>query len=342
MWSGPRNLSTAMMRSFGNRPDCTAGRRAALRRLPRRDRPRPSRARRGDRLPAHRLAGGVRGADRRPGRDAAAVPEAHDPPPAAGHRPVRAGRAAARVPGARPGAGAHVLRQGARGADAGGPRAAPAGRAVRAVRRPGRRRRRRAARPARRTLGLLCEALGHRVRRRDAVVAGRPARHRRRVGATLVRRRRGLDRLRAVLPRQRRPAAGPPAAAAGTVPALLRRAGGVPTAVPRRADAAELRRAQPRPDGVDQRRAPAPRRGGGQPVRLRRAGRRRGVGGAAALRRPDLPARPSTSRGCGARRPRWRSRRSPPTRRSSSRSGRRWPPTRCATTCTSGSPSPAA
>ena len=22
MWSGPRNLSTAMMRSFGNRPDC--------------------------------------------------------------------------------------------------------------------------------------------------------------------------------------------------------------------------------------------------------------------------------------------------------------------------------
>ncbi|OUR77810.1 hypothetical protein A9Q83_09845 [Alphaproteobacteria bacterium 46_93_T64] len=24
MWSGPRNISTAMMRSFGNRPDCTA------------------------------------------------------------------------------------------------------------------------------------------------------------------------------------------------------------------------------------------------------------------------------------------------------------------------------
>ena len=24
MWSGPRNLSTAMMRSFGNRADCTA------------------------------------------------------------------------------------------------------------------------------------------------------------------------------------------------------------------------------------------------------------------------------------------------------------------------------
>ena len=23
MWSGPRNISTAMMRSFGNRPDCT-------------------------------------------------------------------------------------------------------------------------------------------------------------------------------------------------------------------------------------------------------------------------------------------------------------------------------
>ena len=22
MWSGPRNISTAMMRSFGNRPDC--------------------------------------------------------------------------------------------------------------------------------------------------------------------------------------------------------------------------------------------------------------------------------------------------------------------------------
>ena len=42
MWSGPRNLSTALMRSFGNRPDSVGGGRAAVRALPRRHRAGPS------------------------------------------------------------------------------------------------------------------------------------------------------------------------------------------------------------------------------------------------------------------------------------------------------------
>ena len=33
MWSGPRNISTAMMRAFGNRADCAVVGRTVLRRL---------------------------------------------------------------------------------------------------------------------------------------------------------------------------------------------------------------------------------------------------------------------------------------------------------------------
>ena len=49
MWSGPRNISTALMRSWENRPGHACRRRAALRLLPRPHRPRPSRPRRGHR-----------------------------------------------------------------------------------------------------------------------------------------------------------------------------------------------------------------------------------------------------------------------------------------------------
>ena len=54
--------------------------------------------------------------------------------------------------------------------------------------------------------------------------------------------------------------------------------------------AAVLRRAQPGPDRQRRRQADAPGPGRRQPVRLGRAGRRRGLGRAAPVRRPDLPA----------------------------------------------------
>ncbi len=89
MWSGPRNLSTALMRSFENRADCSVV-----------DEPlyaaylaatgldHPGR----DEVIASQPtdpAVVVRGADDRTGADAGAVPEAHDPPPAAGLRRAR-------------------------------------------------------------------------------------------------------------------------------------------------------------------------------------------------------------------------------------------------------------
>ena len=89
MWSGPRNISTAMMRAFGARADCAVT-----------DEPfyaaylvatglDPPDARRGDRFAADRLARRSPTALRRPaaGRQAGLVPEAHDPPHAAGLRP---------------------------------------------------------------------------------------------------------------------------------------------------------------------------------------------------------------------------------------------------------------
>ena len=69
MWSGPRNLSTAMMRSFGNRADCAGGDgRAVLRRLSRGEREGASDARRGAGLAAAGLA------RRRPGLRHGEVP----------------------------------------------------------------------------------------------------------------------------------------------------------------------------------------------------------------------------------------------------------------------------
>ena len=56
MWSGPRNISTAFMRSWGNRDRHRRRRRAVLCPLPARDRPRPPRSRRDHRAPPIRLA----------------------------------------------------------------------------------------------------------------------------------------------------------------------------------------------------------------------------------------------------------------------------------------------
>ena len=88
----------------------------------------------------------------------------------------------------------------------------------------------------------------------------------------------------------------------------------------RRPDAADVRRAQPRPGREHRRATRPPRRGRRQPVRLGRPGRRRRLGGPAPVRRADLPARASTSTGCARPRWRWRSPRSRPTTRSPPRS----------------------
>ena len=87
MWSGPRNLSTALMRSFGNRPDCTVVDEplyAAYLAATGLDHPG-----RDEVIASQPTDWRVvcAGADDRAGGDAGAVPEAHDPPPAAGHRP---------------------------------------------------------------------------------------------------------------------------------------------------------------------------------------------------------------------------------------------------------------
>ncbi len=84
----------------------------------------------------------------------------------------------------------------------------------------------------------------------------------------------------------------------GALPAAVREAARAPRCAPEEATrAAEIRRAQPRPDRQRQRRLVAPRRGRREPVRLRRAGRRRRVGGAAALPTGASSGSSSTSTG---------------------------------------------
>ena len=58
MWSGPRNISTAMMRAWENRPDTVVVDEPFYAAYLARDRDRPPRPRRGDRLPADRPGGG--------------------------------------------------------------------------------------------------------------------------------------------------------------------------------------------------------------------------------------------------------------------------------------------
>ena len=77
------------------------------------------------------------------------------------------------------------------------------------------------------TLRALCQALGVPFDARDAGLAGRTAGQRRGVGTLLVRQRPLLHRLRP-LPPAGRPAARPPRAPRGPVPALLRPAAPLP------------------------------------------------------------------------------------------------------------------
>ena len=87
MWSGPRNLSTALMRSFENRADCSvvdeplyaAYLAATGLDHPGRDEVIASQPTDPDLVVRELTTGAL--------DDAGAVPEAHDPPPAAGDRP---------------------------------------------------------------------------------------------------------------------------------------------------------------------------------------------------------------------------------------------------------------
>ena len=88
MWSGPRNISTAMMRAFENRADTVVVDEPLYAALPARDRHRPPRTRGDPGRPGRRLAARHRRADRpRPRRTRGLLPEAHDPPPAPADRP---------------------------------------------------------------------------------------------------------------------------------------------------------------------------------------------------------------------------------------------------------------
>ena len=179
---------------------CAGGRRAVLRPLPARDGHRPPGSSRRHRESAHALARGGGGAHRpaAAGRGRA-VPEAHDPSPAAGDGPRVDGRGHPRLPDPRPGPRGGVVREGARRADPGRPGLRPAGGDLQGPRRPGGGRGGRAARPTGHA-GDVVRGSRDRVRPGDAELAAGPARHRRRVGRTLVRGGGGVDRLRPVRP----------------------------------------------------------------------------------------------------------------------------------------------
>ncbi len=239
MWSGPRNVSTAMMRAFGDPRRLRGQRRAVLRRLSRRDRPRPPDARSGDRLAADRLARGRRSAMLGPvpggkavwyqkhmthhmlpdfGRDwidglqstpSSSARRRRCSPPTRASGPARFGLDEIGLP-----AQVDLFE---RAADRLG-RAPPVidGRDVLA--------------DPRGALGALCAALRHRLRRCDARLAAGTARQRRGLGAGLVRRGRELDRLRAARRRAgiRRPARFAESHRRGRATAL--RASGAPQA----------------------------------------------------------------------------------------------------------------
>ena len=211
MWSGPRNISTAMMRSFGARADCAVT-----------DEPFYA---------AYLAATGLI----HPMRDEVVASQPTDwrtvaaalvgPPPEG--KPVWyqkhmthhmlpefgrewSGRPRQRLPHPRARGGARVLRAEARRFHARRDRAAGAGRALRPRGRPARPRAAgdrgagRARRSARGCLRRSARALRHPVRSRDAVLAAGAARERRRLGAGLVRCGRAVDRLRAAAPGGRR------------------------------------------------------------------------------------------------------------------------------------------
>ena len=168
MWSGPRNLSTAMMRSFGNRADTFVSDEPYYGAFLEGERRRPSDARRGDRGDGLRLARASRG--RSPGRSPGGAPiwyqkhMWHHMVGPVGYDGFR--RLHPRLPDPRPGADDRLLSAQARGRGVRGFRARAAGGFLRARGRPARpcaaggRRRRRARRSGRRRCARCARALG--------------------------------------------------------------------------------------------------------------------------------------------------------------------------------------
>ena len=132
MWSGPRNISTAMMRAFGNRPDTPVATSPSMPPTsqatglehPQRDEILASQPRDWRAVVARRHRAGA-------GRAPGLVPEAHDAPHAAGLRARLDRRRRQRLPDPRARSRARLLCGEARGGDAGGDRPAAAGGAVR-------------------------------------------------------------------------------------------------------------------------------------------------------------------------------------------------------------------
>ena len=350
MWSGPRNISTAMMRSFGNRPDtawstsrCTRTTCAATGLdHPGRDeilaRPGPTT---GGASPTA-LTGPV------PGGRRGLLPEAHDPPPAARRSAATGSAGVTNAFLIRDPAGVVAsYAQGPRRADARGPRASPS-----RSRSSGRARTRLGAAPpvvdaadVLRRPARACSASAVRAARprasTSAMLRGRPAR-----GRTdgvwaphwyaAVEASTGFGPSGRGAGRRARPPARPARAAAGRTTTSWRRTGSAPRRPRLPGMLQTFDERNRRPAGQRQRRAPAPRRAARVGLRLGRAGRRRGVGGPAGLRRPGVPAHraPGPAAPLG---PRAGLRRGPDGRGDHGRDrAGRCRPTGCATACTSG------
>ena len=112
MWSGPRTVSTAMMRAWENRPDTVVIDEPLYAFYLSSTGARPPGQGRGDRQPADLVAGGAVGAGARPvaGRRAHRLRQAHDAPRAAVGGPGGVRAVPARVPDQGPALAARLLR----------------------------------------------------------------------------------------------------------------------------------------------------------------------------------------------------------------------------------------
>src|SRR6266699_1372818 len=195
MWSGPRTVSTALMRAWENRPDTAVVDEPLYAfYLARTGIDHPGR----DEIIASMRSdwrGVLDQLTRGAGREGGLLRQAHDPPSAAGGGPAGAGAAAPRPPHPRPGRAARLLREGAVRADHGGSGHRRAGGDLRRVRRAGAG----FAGPAGAAgtdAARVVRGAGRALPPGDAVLAAGAARQRRGVGAALVRQRLGLDRVR--------------------------------------------------------------------------------------------------------------------------------------------------
>ena len=205
MWSGPRNLSTAMMRSFGNRADCAAVRDepfyAAYLAASGKEHPMRAEVLASQPQDWRAVARACASGEVPPGRILYQKHMTHHMLPGFGLDWMDARRP--RLPDPRAGAGGGELCGQARGGDARRPRLRPAGRALRPGGAARRRARRRSSTPRRSApIRRACCAgsaprSGLAFDAGDAGLAGRSARERRGLGGALVRRGERLDRLRA-------------------------------------------------------------------------------------------------------------------------------------------------